>query len=222
MEIKNEQDFIQELGELSQKQNQVNWELLTEESKNELDSIEKELASYIENTPIPEDVTAEQQEELLIGAIEIWDRYKTAIKNAQCTVPFNVLELKELFKKTHQSVKYTAETIFYGLHLKKYLLNDLPNTKGQSDYTTYNLNITFSMSVGLYHILSTVEVVGLNKENYAFASILKKMADVSKIYQEYDNSSSRISQQIQLWNKGITQQIVGTQPEVEINDSNEQ
>lgn len=210
MKITNENDFINELSDLSASAHKVNWSLINEESKNALSQAEQAIADYLESNNIIDGIDEEKRNELLLGAISLWEDYKDEIKRASCVIPFSVLELRELYKKTHQSVKYTAETIFYGLHLKKYLLNDLPNTKGQKDYTNFDIEMSFSMAIALYHLLSTVEVSGLNKENYAFASILHKVSEISKIYQEYDNTSARISQQIQMWNKGLSQQIEGT------------
>jgi hypothetical protein len=203
MEIKNEKDFIENLSDLSRTKYVVNWDLLTKDSKNTLTEIENEFNEYIKNTEANTEASEEERLSKLNGALDIWDKYKDAIKGAICKVPMSSLEIKELIKKTHQSVKYNYETIFYGLHLKKYLLDTLPVTKGSSDYTNYDIECTFSMSIALYHILATVEVTGLNKENYAFASLLHKMSEISKIYQEYDNSSMRMDNNIKQWLRGF-------------------
>lgn len=199
--IKNENDFINKLADITGTTD-INFGLISEESKNNIEKLDAELNEYLKTNTDFDNYTEEQKDKLFDDAIIKWNEIKDAIKNANCVFNVTGLELKVIDKKLHQNIDYTAETLFYGLHLKKNFLNDLP--KINEDFKSVTIDITFSQSIALYHVLSSLVVRGLNKENYAYAHVLYTLAEISKVYQHYDAMSARLGQAINQWNLGLT------------------
>lgn len=197
--ITSENQYIDTLADVAKTAGTTNFELISEQSKNALESKESEINEYIKNNVITDD----NRDEVVEGAIELWNQYKDIVKNGTCLFTLNNLEIKTVDKKLHNSVEYDTETLFYGLHLKKTFIDNLPAVKGD-DYLTSNITITFSNAIALYHVLSTVRVKGLNKENYAFAHLLYKLSEISKVYQHYDSISLRLNQTIGQWTMGLS------------------
>jgi len=196
--VTSETQYIDTLSAVAKNAGTTNFDLITAESKTAIDQKEAEINNYIKEN----NVTDENRDITVDGAIELWNQYKDLVKNASCVFTLNNLEIKTVDKKLHNSVEYDTETLFYGLHLKKNFIDTLPLVKGD-DFLTHEVFITFSNSMALYHVLSTLKVKGLNKENYAFAHLLYKLSEISKVYQHYDSVSLRLNQTIGQWTMGL-------------------
>jgi hypothetical protein len=196
--ITSENQYIDTLSDVAKTAGVVNFELITSASKTALDSKEAELNEYIKNNSVSE----ENRDTVIDGAIEIWNQYKDLVKGGLCVFTLNNLEIRTVDKKLHSSVEYDTETLFYGLHLKKNFIDTLPSPKGD-DYGVNEIEISFSNAIALYHVLSTLKVKGLSKEAYAFAHLLYKLSEISKVYQHYDAVSLRLNQSIGQWTMGL-------------------
>lgn len=196
--VSSEKQYIDTLSDVAKTAGATNFELLSEESKNALVAKEAEIGEYLKNNTIND----ENRDTTIDGAIELWNQYKDLVKNGICVFGLNNLEIRTVDKKLHSAVEYDTETLFYGLHLKKFFVDVLPNPKGD-DFVQNAITISFSNAIALYHVLSTLKVKGLNKENYAFAHILYKLSEISKVYQHYDGVSGRLNQTIGQWTMGL-------------------
>lgn len=190
--IKSENEYLDALSNIAV-QGQANMSLLNEESKNKIEESKKAIVDFIRGN--------EKTDDNFLNALDLWNAYKDAVKHAQCTFQINGLELKVIHNKLHRDVEYTTETLFYGLHLKRHFLETFPKTN--KEFEEVKTTISFSNAMGLYHVLSDVKVTGLNKENYAFANILYKLSEISKVYQQYDQESSQINNEMRTWSMGI-------------------
>jgi len=196
--IKSENQYIDKLSDIAKTSGATDFNLLVAESKTALETKEQEIKDYINTTSF----TDENKDDKVEAVIELWNQYKDLVKNAECTFAINSLEVRTLDKKLHNAVEYDTETLFYGLHLKKHFIDLLPATKA-GDFEAHEMNISFSLAIALYHVLSTLKVKGLNKENFAFAHLLYKLSEISKVYQYYDGISLRLNQSIGQWTMGL-------------------
>jgi len=190
--IKSENEYIDALSNVAVN-GQANLSLLAEESKANIETCKKDVLDFIRGN--------EKTDDNFVTALDIWNKYKDAVKHAQCTFKINGLELKVIYNKLHRDVQYTTETLFYGLHLKRHFLDSFP--KAGKEFEEVKASISFSNAMGLYHVLSDVKVTGLNKENYAFANVLYKLSEISKVYQQYDQESAQINNEVRTWTMGI-------------------
>lgn len=200
--INNDTDFINKLADLPTGNKEADFSILKNDSKEEIENKQEEIIQFLEDND-PNKVDPENKDELFLQAINKWDEMKDIIKNAVCTVKFTNVELKVLDNKLHKNAEYNAETIFYAMHLKKHFLNMLPKTSGGA-YVSHDIDITFSQSVGLYHIISDIKVKGLSESTYAFANILYTLSEITHVYNYFDRVSAFTSKKIKEWNKGLT------------------
>jgi hypothetical protein len=212
-QIKTENDFIESLANLNIADT-TQFSLLDPEDKELLDSTEKNILEFLDNNKDFDNYTEDHKNELFDTAIDMWNQLKDIIKNAKCSYKCTNLELKVIDKKLHQSIDYTAETIFYGLHLKKNFLDALPKNTNKDEFAQNDITVTFSHAVALHHLFSYITVKGLNKENYAFANILYYLTEVSKVYEHYNNMSARLNKAIMEWNMGLSKQDLSKLKEV--------
>jgi hypothetical protein len=201
--ITSETQYIDKLADISASVGKTNFDILTDGTKETLELKEKELYNFLNTNTDFANYSETVRDEMFDSAIKLWNEYKDLVKNAPCSFKCNGLEVKTIDKKLHQSIDYTTESLFYGMHLKKHFVDTLPKVK--SEYEMHNdIIITFSNAIALYHIMSTLTVRGLNKENYALAHVLYKLSEISKVYQFFDNVSARLDKAIREWNMGLT------------------
>ena len=199
--ILSDEQYVNKLADLNSG-SANDFSLLSEGVKEGLDAKEAELVKFLGANTDFENYSPEKRDELYDSAIKIWNEYKDLVKQASCKMKCNGVEIRTIDKKLHQSIDYTTETLFYGIHLKKYFVDNLPKVK--QDYDAHEITITFSNVIALYHILSTLTVRGLNKENYALAHVLHKLSEISKLYQHFDSVSARMNKSIMEWNMGLS------------------
>lgn len=205
--IKNDNDFINKLADLPTNTNkEPRFEILEDKAKEKIEEKQAEILEFIETNSVEanKDKTEEERTKLFMSCIEMWDEFKSIIKNTKCKINFTNIELKVIDKKLHQNVEYTNETIFYGIHLKKHLLDTITKSKG-GDYSNTPVSISFSHAVALYHIISDLTVKGLNKETFAFGHVLYNLSEITEVYNYFDRVSSYTSKVIQEWNMGLSQ-----------------
>lgn len=202
--IAKEEDFVKKLGNISPINDQTNFDLLLTSEKEKMDSLVTSIDTFLaENTDF-DNYTEEVKNEKFNHVFGLLDEFKLAVKHGKCHFNVTGIEIRTIDKKLHQSVEYTAETLFYGLHLKENFLSTLPKVNGE--YETYNMEISFSHSIALYHILSSVSVKGLNKENFALAHVLYTCAELSKVYTHYNNLSVSLNRKIMQWNMELSKE----------------
>lgn len=190
--IKSENEYVEQLSNIAI-QGQANHTLLNEKSKEAIEAAKIAVLDFIRNN--------EKTDDTFVTSMELWNAYKDAVKNAECDFAINGLELKVIHNKLHRDVEYSAETIFYGLHLKRHFLDSFPKTS--TEFEAVKSSISFTNGMALYHLLSEVKVRGLNKENYALANVLYKLSEISKVYQQYDQESAQINNEVRTWTMGL-------------------
>lgn len=211
VQIKNENDFLNKLSDI--RTQAEDFSLLGEGVKKGIEDKQQEIFDFINNNDPSAIEDEDEKNKLFMTMIDLWGEMKDLIKNAVCNIELTNLELKVMSSKLHQSVEYTSETIFYGLHIKKHFLNNLPKPKG-GDFVSHTVPITFTQSVGLYHVLSETTVKGLNKETFAYANILYTLSLVTELYNYFDRLSAYTSKQMHEWNMGLRKEAdAGTETE---------
>lgn len=175
-------------------------DVLVDGYKEELEKLHASILEHLASNVDFDNYSEDEKNKLYDYAFIILDTYKAKIKHGICKFPLSGLEANTINKLTHQKVQYNSLTLFFGIHLKKYFFNKLVSTNFKTDNTIVDVEITFSQAIALYEILSSIVVTGLNKENYALANILFNLAEISKVYEHYNNLSQSAFKQIMEWN----------------------
>jgi len=202
--IAKEEDFVKKLGNIAaaKADDKPDFDLLLEDEKTKLDSLTAEIEGFLVDNSDFGSYSEEDKNKKFDEVFSKLDELKVAVKHGVCHFDVTGIEIKTIDKKLHQSVEYTAETLFYGLHLKENFLSSLPKPK--AEFENYNLTISFSHSVALYHVLSSMTVKGLNKENFALAHVLYTCAELSKVYTHYNNLTVALNRKIMQWNMELS------------------
>jgi hypothetical protein len=94
---------------------------------------------------------------------------------------------------------YTVDTIFFAIDLNNTLIQmkELANfndDKGLGSFPFTATDITYT-----YHLLKDHTVKGIQKSTYVFSEILRRIADISKIFKYYDNEIKNCHKEIVDW-----------------------
>lgn len=198
-----EDEYVKLLANKNFDPNNIDFTLIDAEDKEKIDFMVADIEAFIANNVDFKNYDEATKDKLFAELTEVkWKELSSLTKNAKNKFRVSGLEVSVIEKKLHQNIDYNAETIFYGVHLKNQFFTTLPV---KTDITkAYDLTITFSVAVMLYHLLSTVTVKGLNKEAFAYANVLYKLSEVSKLYTYYNNLSEMTSKKIGNWNRELS------------------
>jgi len=198
-------DFVSKLSDITIGSHEPNFDLLTGDSREKLDGKAEEIREFmITNKSIG--LTDTEKTELFTTVVAKWNELRELVKTAVCTVNLTGVEQKILDSKLRQSVEYNSETIFYGIHIKKYILETL-NRDNFAKTATQPIEISFSHSIIIHNLLSTVTVKGLNPDTFAFGHLVYNLGEVIKLYSHYNDLTQRVNAEMAQWNMGLDAEI---------------
>jgi hypothetical protein len=141
--------------------------------------------------------------------------YKEALSNL-ADVQFNLFLNRKQYKYMHdlitKNMTYTVDTIFFAIDLEQAMktmkeLANFSDDTGMGSFPFTATDITYT-----YHLLKDHTVKGLQTNTLVFAEILRRIADVSKIFKYYDNAIKGLHEEITewatLWEDGVTKEAV--------------
>jgi hypothetical protein len=96
-------------------------------------------------------------------------------------------------------MEYDVNTLFLAIELTNMLgswyksdsADKYKDDKELKGFTADATEVTY-----MYHLIAKHKVKGLTADSYSFAEVLRKIADISKIIQYYDESSKSMSKSI--------------------------
>jgi hypothetical protein len=198
----NIEEWIDKLSKLSNDGGRTNFDLLITEDKDKINSEFDTITQYLKDNVDSAHGEEEQHSENFLTVLDMFSGLRENIKHTRCNVSLSALEIKTISKLLRQKVQYNNVSVFYGIHLKKYLLDKFPKT-GNNDFELFDIEVSFTNAMAVYNLLETIEVTGLSMETYAFGNILFNLSEVTKIYKHYDDLIKSTDNVIGLWNQGI-------------------
>lgn len=99
--------------------------------------------------------------------------------------------------------EYDVNALFYALEL----VDVLGSMKKESKYkgTEYiGYGLTATDVTYLYHLLSQHKVTGLTNKSFVFANLIRRIGEISKIFEFYNNQTKELSAEITKWITDIT------------------
>ena len=79
------------------------------------------------------------------------------------------------------------------------LLASMKDTKFTDDNQLTAFSVDATEITYIYHLISKHKVKGLSKDSYTFANILKRIGDISKVFNYYDTAAKNLTGEIQNW-----------------------
>lgn len=176
----------------------VDYNILSTEDESALDVAIKNINDFMANN----DASGKSDEvkDKVYGDVQVlWHTFKNTLDS----VKFNFFLDREQFKYLTDLLllkfEYDVNAIFYGLELT----DVLGSMKEKGTYTNTNKYISYGLTATevtyLYHLLSQHKIKGLGKAAFTFANIIRRIGEISKIFDYYNNVTKDMSKDITDW-----------------------
>lgn len=174
------------------------YRILDEKDEANLDQAVKDIENYIAfNHGLGK--SEYEKDNFYSEAKKLWSNYVEIFRNVKVKFYLNQDQFDYFAEMLRDKIEYDVNTIFFAIELTDTLgswatQNEESDKKVVRSYDTEPVSANY-----LYHLISTVKVKGLTKESYLFSQVLKKIYEVVKIVNFYDNHAKTLSKDIQDW-----------------------
>ncbi len=183
--------------EVSFFENELTNHLLSTEDEVRLDSSIKSMEDYMNNTT-GKGKSEQEKDELYKNAQLMWKEYTNILRDVKYNFHLNRPQWKFLTDLILTKLEYDVNTVFFAIELTN-LLASMKDTKFTNDEQLLAFPVDATEITYIYHLISKHKVKGLTKDSYTFANILKRIGDISKVFNYYDTAAKNMSGEIQNW-----------------------
>ena len=187
-------------------ENLQEYSLIASESENTLDAKLQEIENYI-NTNDGKDKSDEEKDALYLYAQKIWQEYSDLLQETKYNFNLNRSQFKFLKNLLVTKMQYDVNTVFIALELEE-LLNNSDSFKYVNDYQLNSIQANATEITYIYHLIATHKVTGITKDARTFAEILRKIGDVSKVFNFYETSGKNLASDVQDWVAAFEEGVV--------------
>lgn len=171
--------------------------ILDEQIEKDMDQAVKDIENYISfNHGLGK--SEKDKDELYLNAKKLWENYVSIFKKVSLKFYLNEDQFQYFTEMLRDKIEYDVNTIFFAIDLTdtlgKWITQESKGKKGVKSYDIDPVSANY-----LFHLISTVKVKGLTEEAYLFSQVLKKIHEVIKIVNFYDNHAKTLSKEIQDW-----------------------
>lgn len=138
------------------------------------------------------------KDEIYGKAKELWNLMTDAINGAKFNLNLTKEEYNYLVDLLENEFEYDANTMFFVVEL----LNWIDNVGGKdikNDIDKEAVQATATEITLIFHIIGKHKIKGLCKEAFLYMEIIKRITEISKLYDYWNNISKELSQEIQHW-----------------------
>jgi hypothetical protein len=171
--------------------------ILNSEYENKLDSKLSEIEKYIRSNS-GKGQTDEEKDNLYKNAQEMYKEYVEILRNTKYNFHLNRPQFKFLTDLILLKLEYDVNTVFFAIELTE-MMGGMRNIKYSNDVEVLSVPVNATEITYIYHLISKHKVKGLTKDAYYFSQILKRIGNISKIFNYYDASAKSMTGDIQDW-----------------------
>jgi hypothetical protein len=171
--------------------------LLSTEDEVRLDSSIKSIEDYMRNNT-GEGKSEQEKDGLYKDAQLMWKEYTNILRDVKYNFHLNRPQWKFLTELILTKLEYDVNTVFFAIELTN-LLASMKDTKFTDDSQLLAFAVDATEITYIYHLISKHKLKGLTKDSYTFANILKRIGDISKVFNYYDTAAKNLSGEIQNW-----------------------
>lgn len=183
--------------------------LLSTEEETKMDQAILAIENYMRQNS-GEGKTELEKDELYKGAQIMWKDYTNILRVVKYNFFLNRTQWKFLTDLILTKLEYDVNTVFFAIELTN-LLASMKDTKFTDDNQLTAFLVDATEITYIYHLISKHKVKGLSKDSYTFANILKRIGDISKVFNYYDTAAKNLTGEIQNWvaafEEGVTLEI---------------
>lgn len=171
--------------------------LLPTEEETKMDQAILAIENYMRQNS-GEGKTELEKDELYKGAQIMWKDYTNILRVVKYNFFLNRTQWKFLTDLILTKLEYDVNTVFFAIELTN-LLASMKDTKFTDDNQLTAFLVDATEITYIYHLISKHKVKGLSKDSYTFANILKRIGDISKVFNYYDTAAKNLTGEIQNW-----------------------
>lgn len=171
--------------------------ILTNHSESSLDTKLDEIYDYMKNND-GKDKTESEKDELYKNAQILWRDFANVLKDTKYNFFLNRPQYNFLTDLILKKIDYDVNTVFFAIELTD-LLGTMKGVKFTDDNELKAFPINATEITYIYHLIATHKVKGLGKDAYTFAQVLRRIGEISKIFNYYDTAAKNSSTEIQNW-----------------------
>lgn len=171
--------------------------ILSYDFENGLDLKIKELADYMANNT-GRGKSDEEKDEIYAKAQMIWNEYIALLKATKYNLNLDRAQYNFLTDLIVKKLEYDVNTVFIAVELTN-LLGTMKDIKFANDTEVKEFKVDATEITYIYHLIATHKVKGLTKDSYVFADILRRIGEISKVFNYYDTTGKNMAQDVQDW-----------------------
>ena len=184
---------------------------LDEKSIKNIDKSLSTLSSYFKKYNVENDDVKKLDS---LGIDKIFAIAKFLLNNINSTINKITFKLKLtsdeynlIVKVIERKTEYDGNEIFNVIKLYEDVLKDWSENvkKLPKNFNEFDVDISITNIVMLYHFLSKHKIKGFVKEFYTFAALLEKIGETNKLYNAYNVIKERLTDDFKLWTSAITE-----------------
>lgn len=195
--MENKLDVVSVKPEMIFTEKDVEYRLLSNDVESQMDNSISEFHNFIkEEKGIG--FTEEQLDAIYLRAQNYIKDLKRELRDSKFSFYMNRPQYTFLTNLILKKLDYDVNTVFIAIELTD-LMVGMRDLKYQDDKSYIPVQMTPTEVTYLYHLISTYKVKGLHHDAYTFASILRRIGEISKIINFYDNESKTLTSEITIW-----------------------
>lgn len=171
--------------------------ILSYDFENGLDIKIKELSDYMTNNT-GRGKSDEEKDEIYAKAQMIWNEYIALLKATKYNLNLDRAQYNFLTDLIVKKLEYDVNTVFIAVELTN-LLGTMKDIKFANDTEVKEFKVDATEITYIYHLIATHKVKGLTKDSYVFADILRRIGEISKVFNYYDTTGKNMAQDVQDW-----------------------
>jgi len=171
--------------------------ILSYDFENGLDIKIKELSDYMTNNT-GRGKSDEEKDEIYEKAQMIWNEYIALLKATKYNLNLDRAQYNFLTDLIVKKLEYDVNTVFIAVELTN-LLGTMKDIKFANDTEVKEFKVDATEITYIYHLIATHKVKGLTKDSYVFADILRRIGEISKVFNYYDTTGKNMAQDVQDW-----------------------
>ena len=195
---------------------EIEYLLIDNQTESNLDSKVSNIENFMTSN-IGKGQSDEAKDNLYKDARELWGEYANSLKSAQYNFYLNRQQHKFITNLLLTKLELDVNTVFFAIELTE-MLGNMKDVKYTNDDDIIPFLVNTTEITYIYHLISKHTVNGLTRDAYTFAQILRKIGDISKIFNYYDAAGKRLSTEVQDWvasfEDGVARESIDTESEV--------
>lgn len=203
--MENKLDVVSVKPEMIFTEKDVEYRLLSNDVESKMDSSISEFQNFIKSQN-GAGMSEEEKDEIYVSAQNFIRDLKRELRDSKFNFYVNRPQYTFLTNLILSKLDYDVNTVFIAIELTD-LMVGMKKLNYQDDKTYIPVQMTPTEVTYLYHLISTHKVKGLGKDAYIFASILRRIGEISKIINFYDNESKTLTGEIAIWAANLGGQI---------------